>query len=404
MTEQDFRLERHKKIWEEQNKLVKRLIFIGLLFGFVLPWKFLDPFSDASSQTSKIRNDILQLDKERVQVAAQKQSMDQVNSVLNDVQKTISREPWMNETDKFRQALAQISRQGGDRKKAYQKAADEKVIKIGHEVRQTVVKPLKDALNQVPESSAASTAISDNLSALESEIDIWEQNHLGQVWYGTFPEKQANVRQLTNSLNAKIRPLASSIRDGKHELDGKRKELSEHAKVLANSREEKDGKLAQLDLKMQTIFPSWLQGIVTIEQMIQLYPLLVVCLIIYLGFIAHAISKHHAFVAHSLGFSGGESSDPATSSHLTLTTKGFFSTTLTLAIYFLFFVAMWIFFEWGCALLGSWLNTNGPISWFLTAGGIKAVQWIGRTAFLIIAILTVMQPFQYKTRMISQTA
>lgn len=397
MTEQDFRLERHKKIWEEQNKLVKRLIFIGLLFGLVLPWKFLDPFSDASSQTSKIRNDISELDKEQVKVAALKQSMDQANSVLNNVQETINREPWMEETGRFRRTLERISRQGGNRK-AFQQAADEKVKKISDEVRQTVVKPLKQALSEVPGNGVASKQIAQNLAALEREIDSWERDHLGKVWYGTVPEKEANVRQLTNSLNEKIRPLASGILAGKRELDEKRQKLSEHAKKLTISREEKDGKLAQLNLKMQNIFPSWLQGILTIEQMIQLYPLLIVCLIIYLGFIAHAISKHHAFVAHSLGFSGDESTDPATSSHLTLTTKGVFGTIMTLAIYFLFFAAMWALFEWGCSLLGSWLNTNGEEAWFLTGGGIKAFQWIGRTVFFIVAILTVMQPFQYRTR------
>lgn len=397
MNEHDFRLERHMKIWEDQNKLVKRLILIGLIFGLVLPWKFLDPFSDASSQTSKIRNDISKLDKEQDQITESKQSMDQVNSVLISVQKTISREPWMKETDRFRRTLARISSQGGNRE-AFQRAADQKVKKISYEVRQTVVKPLKEALSLVPGNGVASKQISQNLTALEREIDSWERDHLGKVWYGTVPEKEANVRQLTNSLNEKIRPLASSILAGKRELDEKRLKLSEHAKKLTNSREEKDGKLAQLNLKMQTIFPSWLQGILSIEQMIQLYPLLVVSLIIYLGCTAHAISKHHAFVAHSLGFSGIESTDPATSSHLTLTTKGVFGTILTLAIYLFFIAAMWAFFEWGCTLLGSWLKTNGKDAWFLTGGRIKAFQWLGRTAFFAVVILTVMQPFQYKAR------
>ena len=96
--------------------------------------------------------------------------------------------------------------------------------------------------------------------------------------------------------------------------------------------------------------PQWVKGMITVEQMVQIYPLITLGVALYIFTLGLALTGHYRIIASDMKWSSEESSDPTYSSVWTLTFRGVFGTALTLAIYLTTFACLWFFFEHGATI------------------------------------------------------
>lgn len=390
---EDFRIQRHIRRHDDLSKLLGRILLVSVLVGVVLPWKFLDPFSVISIRIEETKRSIPVLERERRAALEQKDALEAIMSALHKIQNTVREEPWMNEAEKLRSTFVTLSR-GGARWSAdqakYQQAADETVTRVSGNVKELVIRPLRSALESNPGSREALKAISEKVDELERSIDAWQQRFLGRKWYQTVEAKGTTIASLSNnSLKQELGPLSQSITRARQEMDTRAKSLSDKAVSLNEKVTAAEAEFGKLDSEMQKLFPSWLKGVVSIEQMIQVYPLLVLALIAFVIVVGMSISRHHEFVVRSMDLSEAERDDPAISSIWTLASRGRVGTATTLAAYMIFLLVAWALFEWSSESLTIWLNVSPKEAWVPDGDWVITLRWLGRLGFLAIAFLVI---------------
>ena len=400
MDDIDFRFQRHLKLWEEQSKTVKRSMFFGLLFGLLLLLKVLAPFVDISGKTGDTQNEIHELKLEQDNTAELNKTLDQLQKTLNGVEQTIRAQPWMDEKNKLIRTLREIRRRSprGGSWPEYQETADATIRTITEQVRDKIIQPLEESLRRSSQAREALPELSRGLDTYRVGMDEWEQEHLGKRWYKTLFEKDLEMRELTRSLKSRLDVISALIRSEQSKINTKREELAKLTNILEYDIREKESMLDKLEQEMQKILPDWLRGILSIEEMIQLFPLILLGLIVYAMGTARSLTRHHKFVVESIGLSKAERKDLSSSSVWTLTYRGRLGTALTLMTYLSFALAIWFFFEWGSILLGKWLTTNEQIAWVPSNIGFKTIEWIGRSLFVAAVTFIILSPLYLKKK------
>lgn len=400
MDDIDFRFQRHLKLWEEQSKTVKRSMFFGLLFGLLLLLKVLAPFVDISGKTGDTQNEIHELKLEQDNTAELNKTLDQLQKTLNGVEQTIRAQPWMGEKNKLIRTLQEIRRRSprGGSWPEYQEAADATIRTITEQVRDKIIQPLEESLRRSSQAREALPELSRGLDTYRVGMDEWEQEHLGKRWYKTLFGKDLEMRELTRSLKSRHDVISALIRSEQSKINTKREELAKLANTLEYDIREKDSMLDKLEQEMQKILPDWLRGILSIEEMIQLFPLILLGLIVYAMGTARSLTRHHKFVVESIGLSEADRKDLSSSSVWTLTYRGRLGTALTLMTYLSFALAIWFLFEWGSILLGKWLTTNEQIAWVPSNIGFKTIEWIGRSLFVAAVTFIILSPLYLKKK------
>jgi len=105
---------------------------------------------------------------------------------------------------------------------------------------------------------------------------------------------------------------------------------------------------------MQQIMPEWLRGLISVEQMVQLYPLIMMGLVLYTVGNGLSLTRHYLVIAQERGWSFEEASDPAYSSLWTLSYRGLTATLFTVVTYLGLIIAFWFFYEQGSDLYLGW--------------------------------------------------
>ncbi len=262
---------------------------------------------------------------------------------------------------------------------------------------------MEKSLDRSPQAREALPELSQGLGTLRVDMDKWEQDHLGERWYETFFMKDREMRELTDSLQNRLDGISALIRSEQSKINTKREQLAKRANDLEYDIQEKRSVLGKLELEMQKILPEWLRGILSIEQMIQLFPLILLGLIVFVMGTARSLTRHHEFVVESIGLSEAEQSDPSASSIWTLRHKKRVGMALTLMTYLFFTLMIWFFFEWGCQLLDQWLLANDGVSWAPSSGGFRIMRWIGRFLFLAAVSFIILNPFYRKKKVHAQS-
>jgi hypothetical protein len=393
-----FRFKRHSELWEEQNKRVKRTVMAGLVFGILLLMNVLRPYSFDMDKRSDIKGEIETFKKEKERVENSIKALSDFEQTLEAVQKTIQEQPWMEEKDKLIQTLAVINRRGEGSWERYQKEADNTVRAIGAQVNDTVVKPLNQFLIDFPLAGDLMPELFAELNTLPQSIEAWIQQNLGKRWYRTLDSKRARVESLTRSLQDNLDAIYSKIQVERPNLARKRAVLSEKIIRLENDPEikEKEKSLKELETKMEKILPEWIRGMISVQQMIQLYPFIILGLVIYVLVITLSLTMHYHSMAQGWGFTQAAETDPIFSSIWTLTYRGRFGTIFTIVTYLAFVATMWLLFEMGVEIFAKWLRTEGV--GFLNVTTLQVICWLGRCILAIIACLIVVQPFYRRNR------
>jgi hypothetical protein len=377
----DFRFQRHLELWKEQNKQIKRVVVGTLIFGFLVLIRVLIPFhTETQNSLNIIRN-----------LNSEKDSLSQINSVylnleesLKKVQQTIQAEPWEREKENLIRKFAQINRTG--RHVDAQKIADSTIMNIVTLIKQEIINPLDNVIAIIDQNNVNLPQITNQIEDFSRFIRQWQEDHIGKRWFGTISEKNQEIFELTRGLNGRTRNLAEELQ--RKELSLKTEIQNRNDKIAAISSEVSRAK-TDLQKVLQDLLPKWLQGLINVEQMIQLYPVCLIILILYSAWIVFVLSRHYQYVATHMMVTAQEKMDLALSSVWTFTQKGKKDIILSKAVYTFYLIIIWLFFEYGISISTHWLKVSTANYVIFSHDVYLIFIWISRSIFggMLIFIL-----------------
>ncbi len=393
---EDFRLNRHTKLWEDQNLRIKRTVAASLILGILLLMNVLRPYAQDLDKRREIRAEVEMYEKEKTQIEVSISAMDDFKQTLGKVQHVISSQPWMREKNKLVETLAEINNRGEGGWKRYQEEADNTVRAIGGQVEAMVVKPLDNFFLNDPQVSQLMPELYAELKKLPQAIDEWVNTNIGKRWYRTLHSKTRQVEFLSKTLDDELRVFHRKIRQEKPKLASKINELNQKIVSLENDSDiqAKEKLLTVLEARMEKILPEWVRGMISVDQMIQFYPVLVVGIVIYVMVLGFFLNYHYQSMAELRNITEFEKKDPVFSSLWTLTFRGIRGTLTTIAAYAGFVLIMWILFEAGSDIFAKWIVEENK--GFLDKGHLTVIQLGGRCVLGASLCLIVFKPFYQK--------
>ena len=396
-----FYFERHLKLWEEQNRLVKRLIVVTIVFAFVLTLRVLEPFSIKLVEQKDVQAQITALAPAIEKSRALQASLARFEQALSVVKENVRQSPWFREKDKLIHKLAAIRRTAplGGTREQFQAAADETIHTIGDLIVNDVIEPLEKALPAAELQTQAFVDLAQNLSALRDDIAQWEKEHINKNWYRTYHEKDETMADLTQSLHAKTNRLIELHAQTLDQL--KAEQRTNQARIKASEAKEADYKKEKERLKqeMQDVLPKWLHGVLDVDHMVILFPLILIGMAGVIVGLAIILTRHYEVVAHYVGLSAEVRKDTALSSLWTLTSRGPVGTVLTLVTYISVLLIFWGFFERGFDLFIQWIGVeHAPIieNW---NPAVQGLLWGGRLVLGAMIVVVVLSVFGYAQRL-----
>lgn len=384
---QDLRLKRHADLWEAQNALIKRVVLASLAFGVLVAFKVLTPYANIADRRKEALDALKGARAEEVKV-------DNASNVLGEFQRTadavsgkIAAQPWMSAKDALVRRLAAINSTGQGSSERYQREADDTIRAIAGQVRDEVLMPLGTALARVGASRELLPDLSAQVDGLPAVLDHWEKGNLAKRWYESLDHKTMTVTGLTANMQVKLSSIDAAIRLEAPRLEERKRELLQRKGALQQQASEIQAQLEALKQEMEKILPEWGRGLLSVPQMVQLFPLIIMALVAYALALAWTLTEHFRYVARHAGYAEDDLADPVLSSLWTLTQRGRFGTAATLATYLAFILAMWAVFEHGARVLAATVRDGAD--GLLTVTVVAAGCWIGRGLFLAATWLLV---------------
>ncbi len=401
--DENFRLTRHTNLWEEQNKQVKRTIIASLIFCVLLLMNVLKPYSSDLDTKRDIRTEIAKYKKENSKIETSIVLIDDFKQISDAAQLTIKRQPWMGKKNDLVETLAQINNRGEGNWTRYQKEADDTVRAIGAQVDEMVVMPLNEFLLNYPQVAELMPELYTELKIFPTTIQKWVDQNLGKRWYRTLDSKMARVESLSRSLEVELDTIDNKIHLEKPNLVKKRNELRQEITRLENETDiqAKEELLEILEARMEMILPEWVRGLISVNQMIQYYPLIILSLVMYVIAIAFSLNSHYQAMSTMRKITTTDRVDPIFSSLWTLTYRGRMGTILTIISYISYVGIMWILFEMGSDIFAEWLiEKDGD---FIGNDGLMIIRWIGRFVLIAAVCFVTIRPYYHKGSVLTET-
>ncbi len=399
--DEKFRLSRHTALWEEQNRLVKRTIIASLILCVLLLMNVLKPYSADLDERKQINAEIEAYKKEAGRIESDISAIGDFKKVLKEVQDIIRKEPWMKEKNELIETLARINNQGRGNWTVYQAEADQTIERIGAQVHDLVVTPLDDYLSGDPRIAQLMPGLSQEIKTLPAVLEKWIRENLGKKWYRTLESKQRRVEDLSHSFEPKLFAINKKISREMPNLRSKITNLKQEITRLENETDIQAKKelIQALEAKMDKILPEWIRGLISIHQMIQLYPLIILGLVIYVFLISRSLNRHYRAMADMRDISAAVKTDPVFSSLWTLTFRGMIPTVFTILAYIGFVAVMWVLFEAGIDVLAAWLVQEG--GGFLDQADVNRIQLAGRLILGAAACFFIIRPYIRNNRFLT---
>lgn len=381
ISHEEFRFQRHLELWKDQNRNVKRIAALILLFGLLVLFRVLIPFSESSEKFSQI---IQSRQEAKADVKSQNELIRQLEEKLALVQQTIRRQPWMAEKDKLVQKFQEMNRtgRGGDA----QLAANQTIGTIASIVRNKIVDQLGAVLDAHPGAAEKLPDLAEKISSLRRYVDEWETDHLNRQWFSTLVQKDREMRELTGALDDKMRAVSHSLEQTIQSLNQKLKAGEQEIAALTEEIQQANSDLEKV---LEQLFPKWMKGIINIQQMTQLFPIVLVVLLGYLAWTGGSLSRHYHYVARQLKLEDEDMTDLSTASLWTLTDQSRPGTMLGMAVYGMIILVVWALFEKGLAILIRWSPMAQEGELLLSPSMVTVVAWTGRLIFIVLLALVV---------------
>ncbi|MDW7680643.1 MAG: hypothetical protein SCK70_08760 [bacterium] len=390
----DFRFQRHLKLWEEQNKLIKRTIIATCIFSIVLLIRVLTPLTRLTTDTEQVETQLMSLQEDKSGVENLSNQLAEVNEVLAAVQQNIEVRPWEHEKKELIKSFSRMRNRDDHSlsRQEYQDTANTTIRKITKKVDEVVVSPLERSMASNPLVRQELRQVEDRLEILKGHLKEWRQQNLGKDWYVTLAGKDRTMDELTETLNGDIQQFSKVLSQEQSNISEIIETQERKAEELQIDIEDKQQWLDQLNSDMQKILPGWLQNLLGVDEMIQIFPMVLLALALYVFLLALSLARHYGYVARKVNLTAEDRRDLAASSLWTLTDRGRTGNLITIAVFMMFFTAMWLFYEWGFLLFHRWLITTDQVMWYTRVLGSKAIIWVGRLIFLMVVGTIVVRP------------
>ena len=265
-----------------------------------------------------------------------------------------------------------------------QQTADDKVRRIVERVNKAVIEPLELSLPAGGDPAAQGT-LRPQIASLRAEMDRWAHEHIGnRGWYETIQQKDRELGQLTASLRSRQVTFGTLLRGEQQALERKKSDRDRRegqAKTDVAAIESAQGRLGT---EMERLLPDWTRGLLSIEEMLQLYPLALLGLVTVVA-VKAALVRHHYLVVRE-GYQAQDKNDAAMSSLWTLVERGPLGTALTALVYLGGSALVWWLFERGCGLAQVWFLAHPSASWGWVAAWLLPIRWAGRLTFTTVLV------------------
>jgi hypothetical protein len=90
--DENYRQQRHTRLWEEQNKHIKRTALTGLVFAAFILFNVLQPFSEQQKESSSVQQEIIILQQEKDEAEASLKRVMRSEQELTAIHEEIQRE------------------------------------------------------------------------------------------------------------------------------------------------------------------------------------------------------------------------------------------------------------------------------------------------------------------------
>jgi len=384
-------IDRHYKLWEDNNKLLKRVVFVTVAISLALIVKVLIPFVEDSESKKPVIQKIEALEKDKNAVIRKIKIIEETESVLRDVNKYIARQPWQKEKIEL---IQRYRRMRNSAPSGYQVVADNTIRKISKMLRNSIVKPLQHSIRVTDERRRDLARLNSKIAALQKFIRDWERRYIGKNWYRTIRLKEMAMMGLRDDLNRRLQEFSTVVDNELRAVKQARESVNNELKSLNNSIVTESDKLKDLEEELQKILPQWMRGLVKTEQVIQLLPVFLLGVVFYVFVIGVGLTRHFRIYADGKGLKEKEIADPVMSSIWTLIPRGRYGSLQVVIAYSLFFLAAWLLLEEAMDLLLDWLSIDPSRAWVGTRGPWQAFMWLSRGCFLFIIVYVCIMPMR----------
>jgi len=342
---------RHWKLWEEQNKQIKRTMAASLVFAGIALFNIIIPYKGLFVEKTQIAAQIKEVETELQAGEAARQELDLLNDALAVVTKTLERRPWDESRYQLIRKYSGMRRQERGTPEIYQRMADSTVLTISAQVMETVYEPLAPFLEQHSEIREQAPEMVLQLEELKTALKNWEEENLGRVWYRTLQAKQQTIDGLSTSLDEKLAALSQTIRNERQALKEQRIKLDQKISQLESiNLQDQEDKIIELQNRMMQVLPSWMRGLVSIEQLALYFPHLIAGILLFVLWLGRSLSFHFIEATADLK-DKSMATNPALSSTWTLAERGRWGTLQSVVAYILYAAAMVAAFEKGLSVL-----------------------------------------------------
>ncbi|MBT3203724.1 MAG: hypothetical protein HOM14_01530 [Gammaproteobacteria bacterium] len=384
----DFYLERHFKLWEDKNTLLKRIVFLTVVISLSLVIKVLTPFVDFSVDKKPVIEVIASLNKNKESVNRKILLISNTAQVLQDVNKFISKQPWQKQKykliDRYKEMRISPPAEGYTHQQ-YQQEADTTINNIAELLQENILYPLEQSMVNAEKNGI--NRLNKEMDSLKQFIQEWKESSINVNWFQTLRGKDRKMYQLTVDLNQRLDEFSRVINLELTSVKKKKATVDKELKVLTQKIESEAEKLQSLDSELQRILPEWLRGLVKIEQVIQLLPVILLGTASFVLILGMSLTRHYNIYRNGKEFSRELTDDPGMSTVWTLIYRGITGSILTIIAYSLFIIFSWFLFERSIQLLQEWLIIDPSQAWVSSVELWDMFLWLGRAGFMLLLII-----------------
>jgi hypothetical protein len=402
--DKDFRLSRHSQLWEEKNKAIKRTAVAGLFFAAFVLINVLQPHSKQQELSAPIRaeieKEIKKLGDDKVETDSALASLSDLQGKLDLFKQALQDNPGEDQKNKLIKTFRELNAKDEFDRNLFQEKADQTILAIENEVLQLLA-PVTELLTAKPALIKRLSYVKKALDDLSMSLSQWKKSKLGKVWYSTIEGKNRAILQLNQDLQRVFADVPQEVEQALVQLNDaikvNKRSLTVELEKLEQQGVQKQSALKDLNAKMQQIMPEWLRGLIKVEQMVQIYPLIMMGLVLYIVGNGFSLTRHYKVIAQERAWSNEEASDPAYSSLWTMSYRGRTATIVTTLTYLCIIIAFWFFYEQGSDLYFQSRIAGNEEMAVASHLATPAWIWIERLLFTAAVILVTLWPWRKLT-------
>ncbi len=389
-----FRLDRHFKLWEEYNRLIKRVVFLTVVLALAVLIKVLVPFVEHSEDKKPVLQKIAALEAEESEVNKKLEKILAIERVLEEVNRFIMVQPWQGKKEEL--ILRYQRMREGHSREEYQREADTTIKHIADMLREKVVKPIRQGSGVADARGRDIGRMHANIESLDDFVEEWQGRYIGRNWYATINMKELTMSDLSRELNQQLKRFSEFVSEELKAVSREKKTVNQDLQSLNSQIKSEGSRLDDIEKELQSILPQWIRGLIDTNQVIQLMPVLLMFSAGYVFLLGLSLSHHYRSYVTGNNLTEDITSEPAMSSTWTLIQRGKLGTAFTLLAYSLFFITVWVLFEKSMGLLLDWLAIDSSRAWIGQQGIWSGFLWISRFVFLVFIAYVCTMPWRLK--------